>query len=73
MIMTITIIIMIIKIIHCLIHFCNGCLCYRKKNRKMNKSIKIYQYINVNTKNMTTKIVTGLKTDSHRKTKKKTR
>ena len=44
-----------------------------KKNRKMNESIKIYQYITVNTKNMTTKIVTGLKTDSHSKTKKKMR
>ena len=35
----------------------------------MNKSVKISQYITVNTKNMTTKIVNGLKTDSDSKTK----
>ena len=33
----------------------------QKKTRKMNKNIKIYQYITVNTKNMTTKIVKGLR------------
>ena len=30
----------------------------------MNKNVKIGQYVTVNTKNMTTKIVKGLKTDS---------
>ena len=39
----------------------------------MNKNVKIYQYITVNTKNMTTKIVKGLKTDSDSKTKVKAR
>ena len=38
----------------------------------MNKNVKIYQYITVNTKNMTTKIVKRLKTDSDSKTKVKT-
>ena len=37
----------------------------------MNKYVKIYQYITVNTKNMTTKIVKRLKTDSDSKTKVK--
>ena len=34
-------------------HFYNDSLCYRKKTIKMDKSVKIYQYITVNTKNMT--------------------
>ena len=38
-----------------------------KKTIKMNKNVEIYQYIAVNTKNMTTKIVKGLKADSKRK------
>ena len=37
----------------------------------MNKNVKIYQYITVNTKIKTTKIVKGLKTDSDRETKVK--
>ena len=41
-----------------------------KKTIKMNKNVKIYQYIAVNTKNMTTKIVKRLKTDSKRKWKR---
>ena len=32
-----------------------------KKNIKTNKNVKIYHYITVNTKNMTTKIVKGLR------------
>ena len=32
-----------------------------KKTIKTNKNVKIYQYITVNTKNMTTKIVKGLR------------
>ena len=32
-----------------------------KKNLKTNKNVKIYQYITVNPKNMTTKIVKGLR------------
>ena len=44
-----------------------------KKTIKTNKNVKIYQYITVNTKNMTTKIVKGLKTDSDSKTKVKRR
>ena len=32
-----------------------------KKTIKTNKIVKIYQYITVNTKNMTTKIVKGLR------------
>ena len=39
----------------------------------MNKNVKLSQYITVNTKNMTTKIVKGLKTDSDSKTKVKAR
>ena len=34
----------------------------------MNKNVKIYQYITVNTKNMTTKFVKRLKPDSDSKT-----
>ena len=37
----------------------------------MNKNVKIYQCITINTKNMTTKTVKGLKTDSDSKTKMK--
>ena len=40
-----------------------------EKTIKMNKNVKIYQYITVNTKNMTTKTVKGLKTDSDSKMK----
>ena len=36
-------------------------LCAIEKTMKMNKNVKIYQYITVNTKNMTTKIVKGRK------------
>ena len=39
----------------------------------MNKNVKIYEYITLNTKNMRTKIVTGLKADSNSKTKVKAR
>ena len=39
-----------------------------KKTIKMNKSVKIYQYITVNTKNMITKIIQGLKTGSDSRT-----
>ena len=35
----------------------------------MNKNVKMYQYISVNTKNMRPKIIKGLKTDSDSKTK----
>ena len=45
----------------------------QKKTIKLNKNVKIYQCITVNAKNMTTKIVKGLKTDSDRKTKVKAR
>ena len=40
---------------------------------KMNGNVRIYQYITVNTKNMTTIIVKGLKTDSDSKMKVKAR
>ena len=40
-----------------------------EKTIKMNKNVKIYQYITVNTRNMTPKIVKGLKADSDSKTK----
>ena len=33
----------------------------KKKTIKTNKNVKIYQYVTVNTKNMTTKIVKGLR------------
>ena len=39
----------------------------------MNKNFKIDHYITVNTKNMTTKTVQGIKTDSDSKTKVKAR
>ena len=39
----------------------------------MNKNVKIYHYITVNTKNMLTKIGKGLKADSDRKIKVKAR
>ena len=39
----------------------------------MNKNVKLSQYITVNTKNMTTKIVKGLKIDSDSKRKVKAR
>ena len=42
-----------------------------KKNYKMNKNVKIYQCITVNTKTKTTKIVKGLKADSGSETKVK--
>ena len=45
----------------------------QKKTIKLNKNVKIHQCITVNAKNMTTKIVKGLKTDSDRKTKVKAR
>ena len=37
-----------------------------KKTIKTNKNVKIYQYITVNTKNMTTKIVKGLRQQNER-------
>ena len=39
----------------------------------MDKNVKIYQYITVNTKNIANKIDKGLKADSDRKTKVKAR
>ena len=49
--------------------FYNGSSCYRKKKTiKMKKNVKIYQYIIINTKNMTTKFVKEIKTDSDSKT-----
>ena len=39
----------------------------------MSKNVKIYQYITVNTQNMTTKIIKRLKTGSDSKTKVKAR
>ena len=44
-----------------------------EKTIKMNKNVTIYQYITVNTKNMATIIVKGLKTDLESKTKVKAR
>ena len=44
-----------------------------KKAIKMNKIFRIYQYITVNTKNMTTENVKGLKTDLDSKSKVKVR
>ena len=40
----------------------------KKKTIKMKKNVKIYQYIIINTKNMTTKFVKEIKTDSDSKT-----
>ena len=60
---------MIIIRISCLMRFYNGSSCYRKKKTiKMKKNVKIYQYIIINTKNMTTKFVKEIKTDSDSKT-----
>ena len=39
-----------------------------KKTIKMKKNFKIYQYIIINTKNMTTKFIKEIKTDSDSKT-----
>ena len=44
-----------------------------KKAIKMNKIFQIYQYITVNTKNMTTENVKGLKTDLDSKSEVKVR
>ena len=48
--------------------FYNGSSCYGKKTIKMKKNVKIYQYIIINTKNMTTKFIKEIKTDSDSKT-----
>ena len=44
-----------------------------EKTIKMNKNVKIYQYNTVNTKNMTTNVVKGLKVHSESNKKVKTR
>ena len=44
-----------------------------KKDIKMDKIFQIYQYITVNTKNMTTENVKSLKTDLDSKSKVKVR
>ena len=67
-IVIIIIILMIIIRISCLMRFYNGSSCYRKKTIKMKKNVKIYQYIIINTKNMTTKFINEIKRDSDSKT-----